>query len=59
VQDERVVGRLVSPGGSAAEWRARYEVRDGKRHEERIVQYVARHAGQSAPGGRSPEQHES
>ena len=59
MQDERVVERLVSPGGSAAEWRARYAVRDGKRYEKRVVPYVALHAGQSALGGRSPEQHES
>src|SRR6516225_4107977 len=59
VQDERVVGRLVSPGGSAAEWHARYAVLDEKRYEKRVVQYAARHAGQNAPGGRSPEQHES
>src|SRR6516162_9838317 len=59
VQDERVVGRLVGPGGSAAERRARYAVLDGKRYEKRVVQYAARHAEQSAPGGRLPEQHES
>ena len=59
VLDERVDGRLVNPGGSAAEWRARYAVLDGKRYEKRVVQYAARHAAQSVPGGRSPEQHES
>ena len=59
MQDEQVVGRLVNPGGSAAEWRARYAVLDGKRYEKRVVQYAARHAGQSVPDGRSPEQHES
>src|SRR6516162_3635220 len=59
VQDERVVGRLANPGGSAAEWRARYAVLDGKRYERHVAQYAARHAGRSAPGGRWPEQHES
>jgi hypothetical protein len=58
VQNERVVERLVNPGGSAAERRARYAVRDGKRSEKRVEQYAARHAGQSEPGARSPEQHE-
>ena len=59
VQDERVVGRRGNPGGPAANWHAGYAVQDGRRFEKRAAQYAAPHAGQSALGGRSPEQRES
>jgi len=57
-QGERVVGRRGNPGGRAAEWHAGYAVLGGKRSAKGVGQYAARHARQSVPGGRSPEQRE-
>jgi hypothetical protein len=52
LQNERAVGLRGKRGGPAAEWRARYAVLDGKQYEKRVVQFAARHARQSASGGR-------